>query len=265
MSESGQLQGSFRGNQPRFCSKCGGDLAMHGAYCPGCGSPTPADKNFCAACGHKLNETGPYCQHCGEQLPSRVAGASQSTPSSDCGVAAQPPRSSFSAGKETGRSIEPSSIASAVAGVIAALAASASWLKVSYGLVLLGNISSNSIKSEYSLFDLFNLGLTLTNSSQGSSSSDLQLIFAFSVVVGIMWLGIVGASIGGVVTCFRGGTGESHWSLVAFLVVTAALLTYGAVTLANDGAEYFTVTGMPIASSVFAIAAAAIYPLSKKR
>lgn len=265
MSESERLQRNFQGDQPRFCSKCGGDLAMRGVYCPGCGLSAPADKNFCAACGHKLSEVGPCCQHCGEQLPSRMAGASQPAPSREYGVTAQPTRSSVSAGKEASRSIEPASVASAVAGVIAALAASASWLRVSYGLVLLGNISSNAIKSEYSLFDLFNLGLTLVKSSQGSSNTDLQVIFALSIVVGIIWLGIVVASIGGVVTCFRGGTGESYWSLVAFLVVTAALLTYGAVALANDGAEYFTVTGMPIASSVFAIAAAAIYPLNKKR
>lgn len=249
MADAMYAQGSAQEGQPRFCSKCGGSLLTRGQFCPGCGTAVPADKNFCAACGHNLNAIGSRCQHCGESLGNgaRPAASAQPVPTQSAFATV----SSQNASTNKKSSIGKGDIVATVVGVIACIAGSMTWVKVNMGIVLLGNLGS----SDYSLFSLITLAQRLT---EGSSISDLNTFLGITVVLLFIWIVVLISTIAGVAACIRGVSNEECWAISALVLFLAAALCYVAAAVINDGATYIAITGMPIFSTVLAIAAAVI-------
>lgn len=238
--------------QPRFCSKCGGNLFAKGACCPGCGAEASAEKNFCSDCGHSLSEPGNRCQHCGAAI-TRHADAQNSASNPASAVPQGQPKKAPSVNKTV-------SILCCIAGIIGTLAASASWIKVNMGIVFLG---SGDIKSEYSLFDLYSLPQAMLNGSSGNN--DLEMLLTFSIFLLVLWAAIVICTIGGVVTCAKGASSAPYWAACAVFIIMAAAFCYLAVGIVNDDAAYLTVTNAPIMAAVFALAAAIIPPFAQEK
>lgn len=236
--------------QPRFCSKCGGDLFAKGVYCPGCGVKASAEKNFCSDCGHSLNEPGNRCQHCSATITKRANVQS----------AASNPATPHEQPKKTPSVNKTVSILSCIAGIIGALAASSTWVKVNMGIVFLG---SGGIKSEYSLFDLYSLPQTMLNSSSGNG--DLEMLLWFSIILLVLWIANIILTIAGVVACVRGIASDSYWAASSVIIIVAATFCYLATGIANDNATYFTVTNTPIMAAIFTLAAAIIPPLTRDK
>lgn len=249
MADAMHAQGSAQEGQPRFCSKCGGSLLTRGQFCPGCGTAVPADKNFCAACGHNLNAIGSRCQHCGESLGNGARPAVSAQPAPMQSAFATATSHNTSPNKKP--SIGKGDIVATVVGVIACIAASATWVEVNMGIVLLGNLGS----SEYSLFSLIGLAQTL---NEGTSSSDLQTFMGISIALLIIWIVVLISTIAGVASCIRGVSSEGCWAISSVALFLAAALCYVMAGVINDGTTYIAITGMPIFSTVLAIAAAVI-------
>lgn len=245
------LQPTEAGNalQPRFCSKCGGDLFAKGVYCPGCGTKASVEKNFCSNCGHSLSEPGNRCQHCNATIAKRT----------DVQSATSNPTALHEEPKKTPSVNKTVSILSCIAGIIGTLVASTSWIKVNMGIVFLG---SGGIKSEYSLFDLYSLPQTMLNGSSGNN--DLEMLFTFSIFLLVLWAAVIICTVGGVVTCAKGASSAPYWAASSVFIIMAAALCYLVAGIINDDAVYLTVTNAPIMAVVFALAAAVIPPFAQE-